>query len=36
VTVKLTGTAANLAADWTTLTGTNFASPSAEIAWNRA
>lgn len=36
VTIKLSGTAANLTSDWTTLTGTNFASPSAEIDWSRA
>lgn len=35
VTLRLSGTQANIAADWTTLTGTNFASTSALIDWHR-
>lgn len=35
VSVTLTGTAANVVADWNTLIGTNFASPSAVASWDR-
>jgi len=34
--VKVTGTAANVLADWNTIIGTNFASPSAEASWDKA
>lgn len=36
VAIVLTGTNANIAADWATLLATNFASPSALISWDRA
>lgn len=36
VQLVLNGTSANVAADWATLVGTNFASPSALISWDRA
>jgi hypothetical protein len=34
--LKVTGTAANVLADWNTILATNFASPSAEASWDKA
>jgi hypothetical protein len=36
VTLVLGGTTANIQTDWATLIGTNFASPSAVISWDKA
>lgn len=33
--VTLTGTTANVAADYATIKATNFASPSANLTWRR-
>lgn len=35
VHVTLRGSAANVLADWNTIIGTNFASPSAVASWDR-